>query len=148
MRWTSCNRSNIWSSKPRGKMIKVSNNGLEESRNMWCAALSVSGWTIPVTWWGRARKLVLWRIWNKGDPVSYQKNLKPCKEIWVKLGKIRPSNRLLMHSAVNPLFFKNQGSDAGRQPTVAGLPATVGCRPKINELIKLYTGYSTVPACI
>ena len=33
------------------------------------------------------------------------------------------------HSAVNPLYFKNQASDAGRQPTVAGLPATVGCRP-------------------
>ena len=51
------------------------------------------------------------------------------------------------HSAVNPMYFKNQGSDVGRQPTVAGVPATVDCRPKINELIKLYTGYSTVPAC-
>jgi hypothetical protein len=52
------------------------------------------------------------------------------------------------HSAVNPLYFKNQGSDEGRQPTVAGLQATVGCRPKMYELIKLYTGYSTVLACI
>jgi hypothetical protein len=51
-------------------------------------------------------------------------------------------------SAVNPLFFKNQRLDAGRQPTVAGLPATVGFWPKINKIIKLYTGYSTVPACI
>ena len=54
----------------------------------------------------------------------------------------------MQHSAVNTLYFKNQGSDAGRHSTLAGLPATVGCRPKINELIKLYTGYSTVTAYI
>ena len=47
-----------------------------------------------------------------------------------------------------PLYFKNQRSDVGRQPTVAGLPVTVGYRPIINELIRLYTGFSTVPACI
>jgi hypothetical protein len=57
-------------------------------------------------------------------------------------------NVAIYHSAVNPLYFNNQGSDAGRHSTVAGLPATVGCQPKINELTKLYTGYSTVTACI
>ena len=39
--------------------------------------------------------LVWWRVRNKGDPV-YRKNLKPCKEIWVKLSKIRLSNRPVM----------------------------------------------------
>ena len=33
------------------------------------------------------------------------------------------------HSAVNPLYFKNQRSDAGRQPTEAGKPAAIGGRP-------------------
>ena len=51
-------------------------------------------------------------------------------------------------SAVNPMYFKNQGSDAGRHSTVAGLPATLGCQPKINDMMKFYTSYSTVAACI
>ena len=42
-----------------------------------------------------------------------------------------------LHSAVNPLYYKNQGADAGRQLSVAGLLATVSCmqRKIINMII-------------